>query len=461
MLAAPFLIGIAALRGLTATLPIFHGSDERVYHYPTILRFSHQLPFPDLHRYPAAQTPLYHLLMAYVGKVIGYELWRLRLVEALISYLLALAVYALLHGRLGLGRGQALALALLFALSPYVLGGAFRLETDNLAMLFSVLVLERLERFRQTGRPAPFGLACLWLCAAILTRQSTGFLCLVAAGYALWPGLALSWRKRLLALAGVGLALVPAAALFLNWHGLVPVGGDPSSCGLCSATGHPGVGGTDLEVQSAELALATIGIYGAVLFAPLAWARVMSVAPAGRPAWLRGALGGPAIGAVAGVILLLAFPATPGGHAAGDVWKAAVKLPSLDGTSVLFWLLVPLAGAVLWARLTGSGARGLAVLLAVTFVVTAVVIRFPWQKYVDPFALLILLVTVRPDELRSPRLMLGALVLAIAFMAYLLDTGAHQSVAVRRVTAPAAVATRTMANRSALHYAIRQSPILR
>jgi hypothetical protein len=48
VLAVSFLIAVAALRGLTATLPIFHGSDERTYHLPTILRFGEQLPWPDL-----------------------------------------------------------------------------------------------------------------------------------------------------------------------------------------------------------------------------------------------------------------------------------------------------------------------------------------------------------------------------------------------------------------------------
>lgn len=457
VLALPFLIGIAALRGLTVALAIFHGSDERFYHYPTILRFSHQLPFPDFHRYPAAQTPLFHLLMAWIGKVVGYEIWRLRLVEALITYLLALAVYALLHKRLGMARGQALALSLLFALSPYVLGGAFRLETDNLAMLFSVLVLERLERFRQTGRALPFGIACLCLCAAVLTRQSTGFLCLVAAGYVAWSRPALSWRWRVGGLGLVGLALVPAALLFLNWHGLVPVGGDPSSCGLCSAAGRPGVGGTGLEIQTAELALATIGIYGAVLFAPLLARQVLERSPGARGAWLKQSSAGPLVGALAGVVLLLVFPATPGGHAAGDVWKAAAKLPLLNGTSLLFWVLVPLSGGVLWARLRTAEARWLSVLLATTFVATAIVIRFPWQKYVDPFALLILLVTVRPAELASPRLLLGALVLALAFVAYLVDTGAHRSTVATRVSVPTAARTVALGSdtRNALQHLTR------
>ncbi len=71
MLAVPFLVTVAALRGLTVTLPIFHSSDELVYHYPLIKHFASQLPFPDLAHYAAAQTPLFHLLLAYIGKLIG------------------------------------------------------------------------------------------------------------------------------------------------------------------------------------------------------------------------------------------------------------------------------------------------------------------------------------------------------------------------------------------------------
>ncbi|HUB76642.1 MAG TPA: hypothetical protein VL977_06275, partial [Solirubrobacteraceae bacterium] len=104
VLALPFLATAAALRGLTVTLPIFHGSDERIYIYPTILQFARQWPLPDLGHYVAAQTPLFPLLEAYVGKAIGYALWKMRLVEVVISYALALSVYVLLTRRLRIRR---------------------------------------------------------------------------------------------------------------------------------------------------------------------------------------------------------------------------------------------------------------------------------------------------------------------------------------------------------------------
>jgi 4-amino-4-deoxy-L-arabinose transferase-like glycosyltransferase len=423
VLAVPYLVAIAALRGLTVRLPIFHGGDELNYHYPTILRFGRELPFPDLSAYHAAQTPLFHLLLAYVGKVIGYELWRLRLVEALISYLAALAVFVLLHRRLGLDRATALVLSLLFALSPYMYGGSFRLLTDNLATLFVVVALERFERFRESERLGPFVVGCACVGAAMLTRQSTAFMIGVAGLYAVFAGLparapgrgwhALGERAGLLAF--VAVAVVPVGVLFLTWHGLVPPGGDPSSCGLCPTRGAGQSAAGHLVVPSAELALATIGIYGAVLFAPalVRWLR------SGRD--LLADARGPLAGATAGALLLLIEPARPGRHDAGIIWRAAGHFPSLRGSSLLFWALVPLGGAVLWARARLAPRRFLVLAFSACFLASTLVIRYPWQKYVDPFALLIVIVTVRPRELITGRDFAGAGVLGVAFVAYALS----------------------------------------
>ncbi len=397
VLALPFLITVAALRGLTVTLPIFHGSDERVYHMPTILRFGSQLPAPDLASYHAAQTPLFHLLLAVVGKVTGYQLWRMRLVEALISYGLALALFALLHRRLRLPVQSALALTVLFVLSPYVFGESFRVMTDNLAALFVVLAVERLESYRESRRLGAFAVACASIGAAILTRQSAAFLLPVAGVYAL--AVERSWRGRAVTLAMAAAAAAPAGALFLTWHGLVPPGGDPGSCGLCSS----GQAGTGLALQTPELMLATLGLYGAVLFA-WQW----------RAALRREA----ALAALAGVVLLLIWPARPAHHAAGLLWRSASHLPTIDGSSLLFWVLVPLAGAVLAVRLRVSPRPLAAGAFIGCFLIGALAIRNPWQKYVDPFALLALLLTLRPRELARPRELLGALVLALAFVAY-------------------------------------------
>jgi hypothetical protein len=415
VLAVPFVVMIAALRGLTVTLPIFHSTDEGNYIYPTIRQFARQLPFPDVGHYVAAQTPLFPLLEAYVGKLIGYALWKMRLVEVWISYLLALAVYFLLERRMRLQRLQALVLSVLFVLSPYVFGTSFRAITDNLATLFIVLALERFERFRETRRIGPFLAGCGAVAGATLTRQSAAFMLAVGGLYALWVALPLLRRAELLV--GVAISAIPVGLLFLYWHGLVPPGGDPSSCALCAPGRDAGAAQGALVVQTPELALATFGLYGAVLFAPT----LLEAAWTARGASLRrtaAALRDPAVGLVLGALLLLAFPARPGVHSAGLLWNAAKRLPVPLGSSLLFWLLVPLAGAILGWRWRVGPRRWLLFAFFATFLVGALAIRYPWQKYVDPFALLALFFTVRRDELQSLRELAGAGVLALAFIAY-------------------------------------------
>src|SRR5205085_10377996 len=150
-------------------------------------------------------------------------------------------------------RFTALVLSILFALSPYVYAISFRLLTDNLALLFSLLALERFERFRETERVGPFLVGCLSVAAAILTRQSAAFLVAIAGLYALRGGVPrrgwLALRERAFAVSAAGASIAPAGALFLVWHGFVPPGGDPASCSLC-AGGSAGSGaGTHLVVQ--------------------------------------------------------------------------------------------------------------------------------------------------------------------------------------------------------------------
>jgi len=415
VLAVPFLVTVAALRGMTVTLPIFHSTDEGNYIYPTILQFSRQLPLPSFSRYVAAQTPLFPLLEAYAGKLIGYALWRLRLVEVAISYVLALAVYQLLCRRLRLDRLAALALALLFVLSPYVFGTSFRVITDNLATLLIVVALERFERFRESRRAGPFVVGAVAVAAAMLTRQSAAFMLAVAGLYALRVAVPLLRRAELLG--ATALSAIPVVALFLTWHGLVPPGGDPSSCGLCAPGRDVGATAGTLVVQTPELTLATFGLYCALLFAP-----ALLLAGRGALALERGelarALRRPALGALLGALLLIAFPAAPGPHTAGVLWNAASRLPSLLGSSLLFWALVPLAGALLaWRAKVGPRPWLLFAFFAV-FLVGALAIRYPWEKYVDPFALLAIFFTVRREDFTTLRSLAGAGVLALAFIAY-------------------------------------------
>jgi hypothetical protein len=412
LLAVPFLVGVAVLKGLTVEIDTFHGSDARVYQLPTILQFSERLDFSS---YPSAQTPLYHLLTAGWGEIVGFELWKLRLLNVLFSYGAALALLRLLRRVAPLEAWQAFALTLVFLLSPYFFGASFTLLTDNLAILFALLALERIHRFRADGSLGTFGVACLWICAAVLTRQSFAWLVLVAAWFLVRSPSSVGRRAAAAAL--LGLALAPLAALVIEWGGLVPPSADPASCGLC--TDRPGVGRDALTLRTVGFTVALLGAYAAVIFGPslLRRARSLRIVP-GRAVVT-------VAPAVAAAILLIAIsplayePIVPGQAGdAGYLWKISDHLPVVAGSSLLFWLLVPLGCVAILLLVRRAGVGSLPAVYLAAFLIAALPVRLVYQKYFDPFALLAVALLARPPDLRAGWDYAGIAVLCVAFVAY-------------------------------------------
>ena len=420
LLALPLLAGIAALRGLTVEIETFHGTDARVYHLPTILQFRDQLPGIDLEDYPAAQTPLFHVLFALWGKIAGFELWRLRLLNVAISYAAVLVLFRLLVQRVGLDRPQAFALALVFELSPYVLGASFTLLTDNLAILLGLVALERFDRYRQSPAFASFALGCLAMGAAVLTRQSFVWLAPVAGYVLLRARTPLATRAAGAVI--VALSLAPLAVLVAAWGGLVPPSADPTSCGLC--TDRPGVGRDALTLRTVGFTVAVLGVYAAVLLGPGLVRRARGVRP--RAAAV-------AMPLVAGAVLLALSPleykpvvpgsaTTPGQPGdAGYLWKLSDMVPVVAGSSLLFWAFVPLGALALWRLARRAGLGSTWVVYLASFLVAALPVGLVYQKYFDPFALLALALLMRPADLRERTDYVGVAALCAAFVAYALS----------------------------------------
>ena len=431
LLALPFVAGLAVLKGLTVEIDTFHGTDARLYHLPTIRHFAESL---DLERYPAAQTPLFHLLFAGWGKVVGFELWRLRLLEVLISYAGVLVLFRLLVRR-GLAAGLAGALALVFALSPYYLGPSFTLLTDNLAILLGLIALDRLDRFGDSDSMGELALACVATALAVFTRQSLAWLALVAAFYVLRSGWPL--QRKAAGAALIGAALAPFAALVVAWGGLVPPGSDPASCGVCGED-------SGLTLRPAGFTIALVGLYAAAVFGP---SLLRGLRPGLRdlpPGMLirstrRGDIAGAtmrrarrvspgpltlALPAAAGVALLLVSPLAydpgePGRPGdAGYLWQVSDKLPELLGSSLLFWALVPLGVVALALLALRAGVLSLPVVYLAAFLAASLPVGLVYQKYFDPFALIaVALLTLRGD-LRERTDYAGIAVLCVGFVAY-------------------------------------------
>ena len=250
------------LQGLTVEIDTFHGSDARVYQLPTILQLAERF---DLSDYPSAQTPLYHVLTAWWGELVGFELWKLRLLNVVFSYGMALALLRLLRRATPLEPWQAFALTLLFVLSPYVLGTSFTLLTDNLAILFALLALERIHAYSRGGGLGAFALACVAIAAALLTRQAFVWLVPVAAVFLVRRDLR-SPSRLMAGAALLALSVVPLGLLALEWHGLVPPSADPASCGLCDD--RQGLAREALSLRTVGFTVALAGAYGALVFGP-------------------------------------------------------------------------------------------------------------------------------------------------------------------------------------------------
>lgn len=399
LLALPYVVAIVALDGLTEQLQIFHGTDEETYHLPTIRQFAEQWPSPDLVRYPAAQTPLFHLLAVAVGKVVGFELWKLRLLDVLIAYAGAAVAYGMLLRR-GIERSGALLLAGLLALSPYVFGSSFLVFTDALGLLLALLAIDAFDRLRASGRLATAALGAAAIAAALLTRQSYLWLCPLAGLLVLAapPGV-LDRRGKLLALGLVALATAPLWGLVAAWGGPVPPNGDPASCGICDAD-RGGV----VSLRPPLFTLAILGLYGSVLLNRELVERRRAAAA----------------GAALGLLATLAVGLTPGEGDEGYLWNAAGRAPDVLGSSVLLLLLAAAGGAVL-ATLVARPApadRLLPLGLAASFLSFSVLTGLAYQKYYDPFALLILLLAARPGDLARPLTRAAAVLLAVGFVAY-------------------------------------------
>jgi hypothetical protein len=442
LLALPFLVGIAALKGLTVEIGTFHGSDARVYHLPTIRHFADGLEFE---RYPAAQTPLYHVLFAGWGKLVGFELWRLRLLNVAVSYGAVLVLFGLLRRR-GLEALQAFGLSLLLALSPYFFGASFTLLTDNLALLFGLLALDRLDRFGDSASTGELALGLLAMAGAVLTRQSYLWLALVAAFQVARTPLPASRRA-----AGAGmlaLALLPMAILVAVWGGLVPPGSDPASCGLC--TDKPGVGRDSLTLRTVGFTIALFGIYAAGVFGP-GVARVVRPSARGvvprtlrrfslrpnardmaRPLADRARalapgpreLASPLVAAAALLVISpLAYKPIEPGRAgdAGYLWKLADRFPELFGSSLVFWLLVPLGAVALYLLVRRAGPASLPAVYFAAFLLAALPVGLVYQKYFDPFALLAVALLVERPDLERRTDYFGIALLALAFVAYALS----------------------------------------
>jgi hypothetical protein len=406
------------------------GFDALNYHVPTIARFADQLPKPDLSDYLSATTPGYHLIMALLGLVTPTNVG-----AAVIGVVLAQMAATGLYGRVWhirswlVARGEArskessigvtwlcglcitaplLTSVYVFTSSAWSLpdnlawaGVAFALVTSMhfrhslLVYVFAALSLILLVFVRQIHlwAAAPIVIAA-WMSAGIQSGLPVRLVETSDAGWS-WRDLLFTQLDRRMKRVGLAvLCLLPAFALvgyFVHvWGGLTP----PTFQGQYPVDmSKPAL----LRLVNAPAALAFVlalfGVFGS-FFA--AW---------WGPAAIRGlkhSRGRMVLGAGAVVGLLAAvIPATTYSMEQGrwsGLWNIAAKLPTVGHTSVLIAGLSMLGGVIVAAMMLGMRVSQAAVLAtSVAGFAAAQMASFQlWQRYNEPFVLLVLIVCAGP-----------------------------------------------------------------
>lgn len=357
--------------------------DQIMWHLPAIRQFARQIPRPDFHDYPSATTPLYHLLVATADRWVTSDIRALRLVGALFTVGLLATLGAALARRAP--AWMAIALCLPMVTSLYVLGSGAWLLPDN-AGWWGVLAV-MLVCFRRRVDRWTYIVGGVLLVLLVLVRQSHAW---VAAPLwlAAWigsenggppPAPAASPVRRL---ALMVLATVPALAVLLYffhlWHGPVPPSiqffHDPTRA--VGKSWNPAVPATVLGVA---------GVLG-VFF--------LDFIPRQKsPRAIAFALEGAAVGLVLGVL-----PVSTYSHQAGresGIWNLVPHAPVIGDRSLVIAVLAMLGGAVLgwWCAALNRRDRWMFATAWASFIAAQTVNTTAWQRYYEPFVLIMLALT--------------------------------------------------------------------
>jgi hypothetical protein len=214
---APLLVAAvsAAWLGVVTVVALHRPPWGGERHYVETTRtFGRDLSVETLRSYGELTPPLAFVLYARWGRLVGFDLARLRLLSPAIAFLTVMAVYVLARRVLRDDRDAVLA-ALFFLVHPYTIGLSVFVFTDMLAILCAVSLAIGIA----AGHPV---LVVLGSAAGLMTRQYFAFLTATAALYC-----AIRWARRrragdLALLAGLLGSCLPLVGMMLLWRGLGP-----------------------------------------------------------------------------------------------------------------------------------------------------------------------------------------------------------------------------------------------
>ncbi len=429
--------------------------DQDLFHLRVIRQFASELPSPDLSNYLSATTPGYHLVLSVFVRLLDPAESTLRLFGAVFSVWLVLALFGAALGRHsrvadGLSRGSIIrhglvsgALVLPLLASSYVIQSAMYLLPDNAAWLLVLITMLLALGVTRAAVGARALVPCaIVLVLLVLTRQIH-----IWAAAPIWVGALVSAAGSLRATRRDGdsagetatttdeitfgdlLRAIPSRAVIMSiaatlpafvvlgyfvwlWGGIAPplfrASTNPAAAsGTADATAVTGI-----SPATPVLILALVGTFGSfygvwIVRASLERATGLLRKIDGLVETLKVA----AIGAgVAGVIAAVPPTTWSTPTRKGALWEitrkfeggqvmAGVRLPRLvvaDHTNVVMWSLAVLGGVVLGVLWRAVDARSRWVLATglVAFTCAQSAQALSWQRYVEPFVLIWLVLCV-------------------------------------------------------------------
>lgn len=380
LLAALFAAAVAAVI-FGDLFPTSRGDlDQDVFHLRAVRMFAGQWPAIDLVNYSSATTPGYHLLLAAAAQLVGTDETAMRLLGATFGVALVGLAAGYFRSR-GCSALESVLLALPLAVSLYTFSSAAWVLPDDAAWLAILAIL--IVAFEAPRRAWLLGGVALLFLVLARQIQVWAIAPLVASA---WIGgearergslrqalLARPWPRlrRSLPMVAAALPAVGAlAAFFLLWGGAVPPAGE-------------GNAGGNAAMPVVVLALA--GGFG-TLFSGYLWGPFKRLDAKGRT------LGVMATAAIVAALLSLLPPTSynvDDGRSTG-VWEVADRLPTLGDHSVLMIGLAGLGAAVIAAWTLALGRRDALIWLTawVAFTVANSASEAAWQRYLEPFVLI-------------------------------------------------------------------------
>lgn len=359
-------------------------------HVPVVRTFAEAWPTPGLADYDSATTPGMHLVLAAAVRAFGDSETMLQCLSILFGAGLLLVAWWFASRTAG---GTVAAWCMLpLACSPYVLGNAIWVMTDNLSLALIAITVGASIFLTPSGGTGM--VSAVALVASVCVRQINVWPSAIAA---IVPWLASDRVRRRLpfhdphdrrfsgpAAIAAFLGLLGAFAVLgwfvLLWGGLVPpafqAGGD-------GAAQH--AGGSNLAVSSYTLTLLAVYASPAMIVLLPIWREDATVRRHLRH------------GLVLGGLIGLAFESAAGaeaGRVGGWLWTVAAMGPDLAGRSVVLLFGATLGGGVagaLFGLLARSGRTRAAWLMlgfAASFLAAYSANLQAFQRYFDPIVLL-------------------------------------------------------------------------